>query len=128
MLEDEKEASYLDSGLVIDSKDGGPEDSVLELVGLIGGVGSVGGYMAGESLLLPRHFGQELGHLSGGLSTPCGQGPGFLVLVLLELSFVPGTGSSLPMGWGMSKSGCSGILHHHFTQECQGCSPAMACS
>ena len=64
MLEDEGEASYPDLGLVIDSKDGSPEDSVTEMVGLRDGVGSVGGHTVGESL--PRHFGQELGHLSGG--------------------------------------------------------------
>ena len=100
MLKDEGEASYLDSGLVIDSKDGGPEDSVSELVGLWDGVGLVGGDMVGESLLM--HFGQELGILSGG-STPCGWGPGFLIFILLGarllgLSFVPGTGSPLAMG------------------------------
>ena len=79
MLEDEGVASYLDLGLVIDSKDGSPEDSVSELVGLRDGVGSIGGHTVGESL--PRHFGQELGILSGG-STPCRWGPGFLLLIL----------------------------------------------
>ena len=49
-MEDEGEASYLDSGLIIGSNDGGPEDSVSELVGLMDGVGMVGGDMVGESL------------------------------------------------------------------------------
>ena len=102
VLEDEREALYPDSDLVIDSKDGSPEYSVSELVGLRDGMGSVGGDMAGESL--PRHFGQELGILSRG-STPYRWGPGFPVLILLGarlhgLSFVLETGSPLPMGWG----------------------------
>ena len=47
MLEDEREASYLDLGPVRDSKEGGPEDSISELVELRDGVGSVGGNMVG---------------------------------------------------------------------------------
>ena len=46
-MEDEEETSYLESGPVMDSKDGGAEDSVSELVGLRDGAGLVGGDMVG---------------------------------------------------------------------------------
>ena len=102
MFEDEGEALYPDSGLVTDSREGGPVESVSELVKLEDGVCLTGGDAAGKPL--PRHFGQETGHLSGG-STPCRWGPGFLLLVLIGvklqgLLLVPGTVSPLPMGWG----------------------------
>ena len=97
MLEDEGEALYPDSGLITDSRDGGPEESVSELVKLEDTVGSIGGDAAGKPLA--RHFGQDMGHLSG-RSTPCGWGSGLLVPVLLDPSFIPRTGSPLPIGWG----------------------------
>ena len=62
ILEDEGEASYPDSGLVTDSREGGPEESVSELED---GVDSTGGDAAGKPL--SRHLGQEMGCLSGGL-------------------------------------------------------------
>ena len=68
MLEYEGEASYPDSGPATDSREGGPEESVLELVKLEDGVDLLGGDAAGKPL--PRHFGQEMGCLSGG-STSC---------------------------------------------------------
>ena len=97
MLEGEGEALYPDSCPVIDSKEGFPEHSISELVELRDGVGLVGGNTAGKLLSLPRHCGHVVGCLSGG-STLCVWRPRFLVLVLLELSFVPETGSPLPMG------------------------------
>ena len=51
MLE-EDEASYPDSGPVIDSREGGPEESVSKLED---GVGSTGGDAVGKPL--PRHLG-----------------------------------------------------------------------
>ena len=74
MLEEEGETLYPDSGPVTDSRDGGPEESVSELVELDDGVGLIGGDAAGKPL--PRHFGQEMGCLSGGLLTADG-GLGF---------------------------------------------------
>ena len=76
MLGNEREASYPDWGLVIDSKEGGPEDSVSELVELRDGTGSVGGDMVGQLLSLPRPCGHVLGHLSGG-QLPVDGGLGF---------------------------------------------------
>ena len=48
VLGDEEEASYPESGPVIDSRDGGPEESISEL--LEGGVGLIGGNAAGKPL------------------------------------------------------------------------------
>ena len=56
------EASYPDPSPLIDSREGGPEESVSELED---GVGSTGGDAVGKPL--PRHLGQEMGCLSGGL-------------------------------------------------------------
>ena len=63
LLKDD-EALYLDSGPVIDSREGGPEESVSELEY---GTGSTGGYAVENPLL--RYLGQETGCLSG-RSTP----------------------------------------------------------
>ena len=78
-------ALYLDTGLVTDSRDSGPEESVSELVELEDRVGSTGGDAAGRPL--PRHFGQEIGCLGEGY-TPCRWGPGFQVLALIDPSFI----------------------------------------
>ena len=104
MLEEEDEASYPDSGPVIDSREGGLDELVSELED---GVGSTGGGAVGK--LLPRHLGQEAGCHSGG-STPCGQEPGFLLHVLTGsklqgLLLVLGTVSHLPMGCGCPHPG-----------------------
>ena len=65
MFEDDGKALYLDSGPVTDSREGGPEDSVLELVKLEDDLGSTRGDAVGRPL--PIHLGQETGCLSGGL-------------------------------------------------------------
>ena len=67
VLED-REASYPDSGLVIDSKEGGPEES--EEVG--DGLGEGGWESCFSGALLPKHFGQVSGNYWGIAS---GQGP-----------------------------------------------------
>ena len=94
MLE-EDEASYPDSGPLIDSREGIPEESVPELED---GIGSAGRDAVGK--LLPKHLGQDIGCLNGG-STPCGWGPWFLLHVLMGsklqgLLLVLGTVSPFP--------------------------------
>ena len=62
MLEEE-EASYPDSGLVTDSREGGPEESKSELEeGIREGIG---GDTVGKPQ--PRHLGQDMGCCNGGL-------------------------------------------------------------
>ena len=63
----------MDSGPVMDSNEGGPEESDPELEEGIGG--GVGGDALGKPL--PKHLGHEAGCLMAG-SVPCGQGPGVL--------------------------------------------------
>ena len=58
----EDEASYPDSGLVIDSREGGPEESVSELED---GIGSPGWDAVGKPQ--PWHLGQDMRCLNGGL-------------------------------------------------------------
>ena len=48
MFEDEGEVSYPDSDLVTDFREGGPEESVSELVKLKDGVGSMGEMQQGN--------------------------------------------------------------------------------
>ena len=61
MLEDD-EASYLDSSPVIDSREGGSEESLSELED---GIGSASGAAVGKPL--PRHLGQDMGCHNGGV-------------------------------------------------------------
>ena len=98
MLEDD-EASYPDSGPVMDSRDSGPEESVSELED---GIGSACGDAAGKPL--PRHLGHEMSCLSGG-SAPCGWGPRFPLCIL-----VPGTVIPLPRGCGCPHPGVHSFL------------------
>ena len=56
------EASYLDLGLATDSRDGGPEESVLELVKLQDGMGLTGRYRReGPAKALWPKFGASKG-------------------------------------------------------------------
>ena len=79
---EEDEASYLDSGLIIDSREGGPEESVSELEE---GIGPAGGEAVGKPL--PRHLDQDIRCLNGD-QLPVDGGLGSYSMSLLDLNYM----------------------------------------